>query len=90
MKKTLAVAAACGALAVGVPAAIAATDAPDTANTPVQTATPAPDQTAPEQPRGDRPNGDDCPEKDGRGGGAGAGSNDNQGSTPDATATPDV
>jgi hypothetical protein len=82
--KLLAIAAAGGALAVGVPAALAATDAPDTTNTPVQSATPAPDQQ-----RGERPNGDDCPEKDGQGGG---GSDSNQGSTaPDApTATPDV
>ena len=74
--KLLAIAAAGGALAIGVPAALAATDAPST--TPVQNATPAPDH----------PRGDDCPEKGGRG----AGSSDNsQGSAPDApTATPDV
>ena len=79
--KLLAIIAAGGALAIGVPAALAATDAPDTTNTPVQSATPTPDQ-----PRGERPNGDDCPEKDGRG------SSDNPGSAaPDApTATPDI
>jgi hypothetical protein len=60
MKKLLAIAAAGGALAIGVPAALAATDAPDTQNQPVQSATPTPDQQ--------RPNGDDCPEKDGRSG----------------------
>ena len=38
--KLLAIAAAGGALAIGVPAALAATDAPDTTNTPVQSATP--------------------------------------------------
>ena len=57
MKKFLAIAAAGGALAIGVPAAFAAADAPDTIqNTPVQEATPAPEQP---QPR------EDCPEKDG-------------------------
>ena len=54
--KLLAIIAAGGALAVGVPAALAATDAPDTTNTPVQSATPTPDH----------PRGDDCPEKGGR------------------------
>jgi hypothetical protein len=80
--KLLAIVAAGGALAIGVPAALAATDAPDTTNTPVQSATPAPDQQ-----RGERPNGDDCPDKGGRGS-----ANDNQSSpTPDApTATPDI
>jgi hypothetical protein len=82
MKKYLALAAAGGALAIGVPAALAATESPDTSNTPVQSATPAPDQQ--------RPNGDDCPEKGGRGGGGGYGSNDTAPSTPDAAATPDV
>jgi hypothetical protein len=63
MKKFLAIAAAGGALAIGVPAALAATDAPEnTSNTPVQNATPTPQQ---DQPRPDR---EDCPEKDGRGG----------------------
>ena len=61
MKKYLALAAAGGALAIGVPAAFAATDAPSTPNTPVQTATPTPDQSRP----GGR---DNCPEKDGNGG----------------------
>jgi hypothetical protein len=78
--KLLAIIAAGGALAVGVPAALAATDAPDTRNTPVQSATPTPDH-----PRGDRPEGDDCPEKGGRG--------DNQSSaTPDAptATTPEI
>ena len=61
MKKYLAIAAAGGALAIGVPAAFAATDAPETTtpNTPVQTATPTPEQQ--------RPDREDCPEKDGRG-----------------------
>jgi hypothetical protein len=63
MKKFLAIAAAGGALAIGVPAALAATDAPEnTTNTPVQNATPTPQQ---DQQRPDR---EDCPEKDGRGG----------------------
>jgi hypothetical protein len=63
MKKFLAIAAAGGALAIGVPAALAATDAPEnTTNTPVQNATPTPQQD--EQ----RPDREDCPEKDGRGG----------------------
>ena len=66
MKKYLAIAAAGGALAIGVPAAFAATDAPEsTTNTPVQSTTPTP---APDQQRPDR---EDCPEKDGRGGGSG-------------------
>jgi hypothetical protein len=60
MKKFLAIAAAGGALAIGVPAALAATDAPDTQNTPVPSATPTPDQ---QQPRPDH----DCPEHDGGG-----------------------
>jgi uncharacterized low-complexity protein len=59
MKKYLALAAAGGALAIGVPAAFAATDAPSTQNTPVQTATPTPDQS--------RPDDGDCPEKNGSG-----------------------
>jgi hypothetical protein len=63
MKKFLAIAAAGGALAIGVPAALAATDAPEnTTNTPVQNATPTPQQ---DQQRPDR---EDCPFKDGRGG----------------------
>jgi hypothetical protein len=91
MKKYLALAAAGGALAIGVPAAIAATD---TTNTPVQSATPtpgqtAPDDTTPDQQRGGPGGRGDCPEHDGNGG-----SSDDQGSaapsTPDPTATPDV
>ena len=63
MKQFLALAAAGGALAIGVPAALAATDAPENPrNTPVQSTTPTP---APDQQRPDR---EDCPEKDGRGG----------------------
>jgi hypothetical protein len=63
MKKFLAIAAAGGALAIGVPAALAATDAPEnTPNTPVQSTTPTP---SPDQQRPDR---EDCPFKDGRGG----------------------
>jgi hypothetical protein len=64
MKKYLALAAAGGALAIGVPAALAATDAPEntTRNVPVQDATPTPDS---QQQRPDR---EDCPEKDGSGG----------------------
>jgi hypothetical protein len=88
MKKFLVIAAAAGALAFGVPAAIAATDS---AETPASTFQPVqqeqqqqPDEA---QPR-ERPNGDDCPEKAGRGGGYG----DNSGSaaTPDATASPEI
>jgi uncharacterized low-complexity protein len=60
MKKYLALAAAGGALVIGVPAAFAATDSPSTPNTPVQSATPAPDQARPDH--GGR---GDCPEKDG-------------------------
>jgi hypothetical protein len=67
MKKYLALAAAGGALAIGVPAAFAATDAPSTPNTPVQSATPTPDQSRPDD---NGPGGrGDCPEKDGNGGG---------------------
>jgi hypothetical protein len=64
MKKYLALAAAGGALAIGVPAALAATDAPSTSNQPVQSATPTP--TPDQQPQ--RPDRGDCPEHDGRGG----------------------
>ena len=68
MRKILVLAAAGAALAVGVPAAVALGDSPtsNTVNTPVQ-------NTQPEQaqPDRERPNGDDCPEKDGRGRGDG-------------------
>ena len=88
--KLLAIIATGGALAIGVPAALAATDAPDTTNTPVQSATPTPDQ-----PGGERPNGDDCPEKGGRGEGSRGGNtapdSGAQGTTtPAPTTTPDV
>jgi hypothetical protein len=63
MKKYLALVAAGGALAIGVPAALAATDAPSTTpNTPVQSATPTPDQSRPDGGRDHN-----CPEKDGSG-----------------------
>ena len=71
MKKYLALAAAGGALALGVPAALAATDAPSTPNTPVQSATPTPDQSRPDNDGGPGGHGD-CPEKDGNGGGGGS------------------
>ena len=64
MKKFLVIAAAAGTLALGVPAALAATDSADT---PATTAQPV--QSAEPQQRPDR---DDCPEKDGRGGGEGS------------------
>jgi hypothetical protein len=70
MKTYLALIAAGGALAIGVPAALAATDAPSTPTTPVQSATPTPDQAAPDND-GDGRRGD-CPEKDGSGGGSGS------------------
>jgi hypothetical protein len=58
MRKTLVIAAAGAALAIGVPAAFAVGGSPSTTTTPVQsTQTPQPDQQ--------RPNGDDCPEKGG-------------------------
>ena len=69
MKKYLALVAAGGALAIGVPAAFAATDAPSTPNTPVQSATPTPDQSRPDSD-GDGRGGRDCPEHDGNGGGS--------------------
>ena len=72
--KLLAIIAAGAALAVGVPAALAATDAPETTTTPVQSATPTPDQ----------PRGDDCPEKGGRGG------NQDPATPDAPTATPDI
>jgi hypothetical protein len=100
MKKYLAIAAAGGALAIGVPAAVAATQAPETANTPVQSATPTPgqsDEAAPDQER--QRDGHLCPDK----GGAGRGNDgdaDDQGSAapsapttpsaPSATATPNL
>jgi hypothetical protein len=55
MKKLLVIAAAGGALALGVPAAFAVTDTPDTQTIQLQsTPTPAPQER-----------GDDCPEKRG-------------------------
>ena len=58
MKKFLVIAAAGGALAIGVPAAFAVTDTPQTPTQTIQQeSTPTP---APEQPR---ERGDDCPEK---------------------------
>ena len=65
MKKFLVIAAAAGTLAFGVPAALAATDSADT---------PA-DLSAARAERGARSSSadrDDCPEKDGRGGGEGS------------------
>ena len=59
MKKLLAIAAAGGALAIGVPAAFAVADTPETQTIQQSTPTPAP------QERSDR---DDCPEKDGQSG----------------------
>jgi hypothetical protein len=87
MKKFLALAAAGGALAIGVPAALAATDAPSTPSTPVQstTPTPAPDQSRPDDD-GHRGGRGDCPEH-GSDGGSGS---QFAPSTPDPTATPDV
>ncbi len=53
MKKFLVIAAAGGALAIGVPAAFAVTDTPQTQQTPTQTiqqeSTPAPQQERPER-----------------------------------------
>jgi hypothetical protein len=57
MRKILVLAAAGTALAIGVPAAVALGDSPSPAST-------APIQNA--QPERERPNRDDCPEKDGR------------------------
>ena len=85
MKKYLALVAAGGALAIGVPAALAATDAPTTPNTPVQSATQAPDQSAPDQSAPDNrgPGGPgDCPEKDG-GGHGGSGESGSGSTAPD-------
>ncbi len=64
MKKFLVIAAAAGALAFGVPAAIAATDSAETP--PATTAQPVQDQQQ------ERPDREDCPEKDGRGSGEGS------------------
>jgi hypothetical protein len=62
MKKFLVIAAAGGALAIGVPAALAATDTPQTPTQTIQQeSTPAPQQ---ERERNE--NGWDCPEKDGQ------------------------
>jgi hypothetical protein len=92
MKKYLAIAAAGGALAIGVPAAFAATQSPETGTTPVQSATPTPGQTAPDAttPDQDR-DGHNCPDKGGNGGGPGRGNDgdaDDQGSTAPAPTTP--
>ena len=61
MKKFLVIAAAAGALAVGVPAAIAATDSAETP--PATTAQPVQDS----QQQQERPDRGDCPEKNGGG-----------------------
>ena len=64
MKKFLVIAAAGGALAIGVPAAFAVTATPQTPTQTIQQeSTPAPQE---------RPDREDCPEKDGQGGGDGA------------------
>jgi uncharacterized low-complexity protein len=90
MKKYLALAAVAGGLALGVPAAFAATQSPETHNTPVQSATPTPDQSAPDNGPGGRGGRGDCPEHDGSGNGNGGGSGDQSSTAPDSTATPDI
>jgi hypothetical protein len=82
MKKYRAIAAAGGALAIGVPAAFAATDATTVQDQPVQNATPTPTPDT-QAPRDDRrgPGGrEDCPEHDGQGSGSTAAP-----TTPDAS-----
>lgn len=64
MKKFLVIAAAGGALAIGVPAAFAVTDSPTT-QTIQQQSTPTP--AAPQDQERERGGRDDCPEKDGNG-----------------------
>ena len=87
MKKYLALVAAGGALAIGVPAAFAATQAPETPNTPAQssTATPTPDQSRPDD--GDRGHGGrgDCPKDEAGNGGS---SDQTAPSTPAPSAAP--
>jgi hypothetical protein len=88
--KLLAIIAAGGALAIGVPAALAATGSDE--GTPSTTTTqPVQQQAAPQ----DRPDGDDCPEKGGRGEGSRGGDTGPdagaQGTTtPAPTTTPEV
>jgi hypothetical protein len=74
MKKFLVIAAAGGALAIGVPAAFAVTDAPQT-QTIQQESTPAPQE---------RPDREDCPEKDGQSGGGNGASGSSATPTPGA------
>ena len=64
------IAAAGGALAIGVPAAFAVTDSPTT-QTIQQESTPTPAAPQDQERQGGR--GDDCPEKDGQRGGGDAG-----------------
>jgi hypothetical protein len=89
--KLLAIIAAGGALAIGVPAALAATGSSDT-QSPATTTQPVQqqEQAAPQ----DAPDGHDCPEKGGRGDGDGGNAAPDAGAqgttTPAPTTTPDV
>jgi hypothetical protein len=97
--KLLAIAAAGGALAIGVPAAIAATGSDETTPSAITTEpVQQQEQAAPQ----DAPDGHDCPEKGGRGDGDGPGGQGSGGgntapdsgaqgtTTPAPTTTPDV
>ena len=79
LRRTLALALAGGSLAIGVPAALAATGGDDAAPaSSTDAAPPAFVQDGQEQARPDR---EDCPERDGSGGGSGGGGSAEPGAT---------
>jgi hypothetical protein len=93
LKRIFALALTGGALAVGVPAALAAGGGGDDAGTTTQPSGPAFIQEEGEQNRPDRGQGGpgDCPEKDGQGGSGESGSGSGSGySAPDSGSTTEL
>ena len=84
LKRTLALALAGGSLAIGVPAALAATGGDSTGTTGSSAPSFIQDEAQPQQQRPDR---EDCPEKGGAQDGAGEGGSADQGG---ATGAPSV
>jgi hypothetical protein len=78
LKRTLALALAGGSLAIGVPVALAGTGGGDAA--PASGSAPA-SGFIQEEGQHDRPDREDCPERDGRDGGQGEGEDSSAGST---------